>query len=303
MQVPRSIRLKYATPQTRTRPSARSVRAPFGCAVSLAPLPCFAMRSNAAAAVGSLRAWPRVWHVLHAWRRAWHALHARRRAWHALHTWRRGFLRAAAVLALACFALSPRAWDADTMLRAAQAEGPQALAGARALQGLLAGLSGQDDSAKLSAVNQFFNRRIVFGTDMDVWGQVDYWASPLEMLGKGRGDCEDYVIGKYFSLLAAGVPVTTLRLVYVRAQIGGPGGALEAHMVLAYYPSPGADPLILDSLIGDIRPSSRRPDLEPVFSFNSEGLWQGTGGQSAGNPVVRLSRWRDVLAKAHAEGF
>ena len=199
--------------------------------------------------------------------------------------------------------LAPRAWDADTMLRAAQAQGPQALAGARALQAVLAGLNGQDEAARLAAINQFFNRRVVFTSDIEVWGQVDYWASPLEMLGKGRGDCEDYVIGKYFSLVVAGVPVSRLRLVYVRATIGGPGGETLAHMVLAYYATPGAEPLILDNLIGEIRPASRRPDLEPVFSFNGEGLWQGIGAQSAGDPVARLSRWREVLAKARAEGF
>ena len=204
---------------------------------------------------------------------------------------------------LALSMLAPRAWDADTMLRAAQAQGPQALAGARALQATLAGLNGRDDATKLAAVNQFFNRRIVFASDQEVWGQVDYWASPLEMLAKGRGDCEDFVIGKYFSLLVAGVPVQHLRLVYVRATIGGAGGETVAHMVLAYYATPGAEPLILDNLIGEIRPASRRPDLEPVFSFNGEGLWQGVGSQSAGDPVARLSRWREVLAKVGAEGF
>ena len=211
---------------------------------------------------------------------------------------------AALVLVLLGFAmLAPRAWDADTMLRAAQAQGPQALAGARALQAVLGSVVGQDENAKLVAINQFFNRRIVFVSDMEVWGQLDYWASPLEMLGKGRGDCEDYVIGKYFSLLAAGVPVAKLRLVYVRATIGGPGGEVLAHMVLAYYASAGAEPLILDNLIGEMRPASRRPDLEPVFSFNGEGLWQGVGAQAAGDPVARLSRWREVLVKARAEGF
>ncbi|MEP7100200.1 MAG: transglutaminase-like cysteine peptidase [Burkholderiales bacterium] len=209
-----------------------------------------------------------------------------------------------ALLALLAFGmLAPRAWDADTMLRAAQLQGPQALAGAKALQGVLGSLAGQDESAKLVAINQFFNRRIVFVSDMEVWGQLDYWASPLEMLGKGRGDCEDYVIGKYFSLLVAGVPVAKMRLVYVRATIGGPGGEVVAHMVLAYYATPGAEPLILDNLIGEMRPASRRPDLEPVFSFNGEGLWQGVGAQTAGDPQARLSRWREVMAKARAEGF
>ncbi|MBL3278677.1 hypothetical protein ELP91_28930, partial [Klebsiella pneumoniae] len=80
----------------------------------------------------------------------------------------------------------------------------------------------------------------------DVWGQVDYWGSPLETLTKGQGDCEDYAIGKYFALMAAGVPSARMRLVYVRAQNGG---VIQAHMVLAYYPTPDAEPLILDNLI------------------------------------------------------
>lgn len=206
-----------------------------------------------------------------------------------------------ALVVLTTFA--PRAWDADAMLRAAQAQGPQALAGAKALQSLLSGLTGQDEGAKLIALNQFFNRRIVFTPDNEAWGQADYWASPLEVLAKGRGDCEDYVIAKYFGLLAAGVPTAKLRLVYVRATVGGPGGEVFAHMVLAHYATPGAEPLILDNLIGEMRPASRRPDLEPVFSFNGEGLWQGVGVQPAGDPVTRLSRWREVLAKARAEGF
>ena len=206
-------------------------------------------------------------------------------------------------LLLAFAALAPRAWDAETMQRAAVAQGPLASSGVRMLQPLLAAAVGQDDLQRLTTLNEFFNRRIVFTSDSEVWGQNDYWASPLETLGKGRGDCEDYVIAKYFSLMAAGIASAKLRLVYVRATIGGPGGAVQAHMVLAYYAAPGAEPLILDNLIGEIRPASRRPDLEPVFSFNSDGLWQGVGAQSAGDPVARLSRWREVLAKARTEGF
>ena len=206
-------------------------------------------------------------------------------------------------LLLAFAALAPRAWDAETMQRAAVVQGPLASSGVRTLQPLLAAAVGQDDPQRLATLNEFFNRRIVFTPDSEVWGQTDHWASPLELLGKGRGDCEDYVIAKYFSLMAAGIPPAKLRLVYVRATIGGPGGAVQAHMVLAYYAAPGAEPLILDNLIGEIRPASRRPDLEPVFSFNSDGLWQGVGAQSAGDPVARLSRWREVLAKARTEGF
>jgi predicted transglutaminase-like cysteine proteinase len=219
----------------------------------------------------------------------------------------RARLRALA-MALLCGVLlcghgSLRAWDAERMLGAAQRVGPHALAGARALQAVLGTARAQDEAAQLQAVNQFFNRRIAFKDDTEVWGQADYWASPLESLEKGAGDCEDYAIAKYFSLLALGVPTAKLRLVYVRAQLGGVGGPTQAHMVLAYYAEPAAEPLILDNLISELRPASRRPDLEPVFSFNGEGLWQGTGATSAGNPVARLARWPAVLAKARAEGF
>ena len=157
--------------------------------------------------------------------------------------------------------------------------------------------------ARLATINGFFNRRILFRDDIEAWGQIDYWASPLEAMQKGEGDCEDYAISKYFSLLAAGTPLERLRMVYVRAQLGAPGGPTQAHMVLAYYASPDAEPLILDNLVNDVRPASRRPDLTPVFSFNSEGLWEGVGGRRAGEPVSRLSRWREVLIKAREQGF
>jgi predicted transglutaminase-like cysteine proteinase len=207
---------------------------------------------------------------------------------------------------LAGTSFAASAWDGAAMLRAAQANGTQAVAGAHALQAVLLTVAAQDDAARLMAINQFFNSRIVFTSDIQVWGVEDYWASPLEMLGKGRGDCEDYVIGKYFGLIAAGTPPARLRLVYVRATLGHPGraaGAVLPHMVLAYSDARGDDPLILDNLIDDIRPASQRPDLAPVFSFNREGLWQGVAGRRVGDPLARLSRWREVLAKAHAEGF
>lgn len=212
----------------------------------------------------------------------------------------------AVVAMLAAVAVLPggQAWDRDRMAQAAERLGPLAVQGVQALHATLERGAQLDERARLDLVNQFFNRRILSGLDADLWGQNDYWASPLETLSKGAGDCEDYAIGKYFILMAAGVPGARLRLVYVRAQIGGPGGIVQAHMVLAYYAAPDAEPLILDNLITEVRPASRRPDLAPIFSFNAEGLWQGVGGGAPGGDAgARLSRWRDVLAKARAEGF
>lgn len=194
----------------------------------------------------------------------------------------------------------PWSWDRDRMLAAAQRAGGQAPAGVAALQATIASVQGRPEAARLQAINQLFNERIVFAEDIDTTGQVDHWSSPIETLARGAGDCEDYAIAKYFSLIVAGVPSARLRMVYVKADLGG---SVRAHMVLAYYPRPEAEPLILDNLDPVIKPASARRDLSPVFSFNAEGLWQGTGAQAAGDPVARLSRWRDVLAKARAEGF
>ncbi len=140
--------------------------------------------------------------------------------------------------------------------------------------------------------------------DIDNWGVEDYWASPLESLGKGAGDCEDYAIGKYFTLTTLGMPHAKLRMVYVRASIAGAPNGYVAHMVLAYYPTPEAEPLVLDNLQPGIHLASERPDLLPVFSFNAEGLWQGVGSiRASGDPLVRLSKWRETLMRARQDGF
>lgn len=197
----------------------------------------------------------------------------------------------------------PRAYDSQQLIAAAPAYGPRAVAAAPAVQQLIAQGSRATDDSRVRATNQFYNDAIAFVDDAEVWGVTDYWASPLEALGKGMGDCEDYSLAKYFSLVAMGMPVSKLRLVYVRALLDGPRSPGQPHMVLAYYESPGAEPLILDNLVPDVRPASRRPDLVPVFSFNTEGMWQGVNGQSTGDASSRLSKWRDVLARARAQGF
>lgn len=158
---------------------------------------------------------------------------------------------------------------------------------------------------KMNRVNDFFNRRVQFREDADIWAKADYWATPLETLGRGEGDCEDFAIAKYVTLKSLGVPVEKLRMTYVRAQIGGSSSVSQAHMVLSYYPSAVEEPLILDNLIDDIRPASRRADLYPVFSFNSAGLWVGSGPteKASGSSTARLSRWRDLIARMQSEGF
>jgi len=156
------------------------------------------------------------------------------------------------------------------------------------------------DVDKLNKVNTFFNRRILYDSDQTIWQQEDYWSTPLETIGRATGDCEDFAISKYMTLLMLGVNNQNLRLIYVRAKAGG---ATVAHMVLGFYPQPTEEPMILDNMITSVRKSSQRPDLAPVFSFNSEGLWSGAATTSTADPTARLSRWRDVLERMHQDGL
>lgn len=153
---------------------------------------------------------------------------------------------------------------------------------------------------QVQRVNEFFNARIAFADDAAIWRVEDYWATPLESLGRARGDCEDFAIAKYVSLVALGVPDAQLRLIYVTARL--PGVSAEVpHMVLGYYPEVDAEPLILDNLVGTVEWASTRKDLKPVFSFNGAGLW-AAGQRAPGDPTQRLSRWRNVLLRIQQEG-
>ena len=193
-------------------------------------------------------------------------------------------------------------WDFSLISRRAQAlygplgEGQQRI---NDWQYLLASQKQIGESEQLNVVNRFFNKQVRYVEDIDLWHEVDYWETPIEALWKGAGDCEDYAIAKYFSLRHLGVASEKLRITYVKALTQN-----RAHMVLTYYSSPEAEPLVLDSLIDAIKPASQRKDLLPVYSFNAEGLWlPGAKGNKKVGDTKRLSRWQDVLKKMKAEGF
>lgn len=209
-----------------------------------------------------------------------------------------GSVVAAATLGMLVALAEP---DLDRLQELAQARyGSHVASQIAEWRGELAQSRWQADAVKLSRINHFFNQRIRWVEDAELWQQEDYWATLLETMAKGAGDCEDFVIAKYVSLLIAGVQESKLRLTYVRLQ-QQPDAAAIAHMILAYYPEPGAEPLILDNVDNDIRPASRRPDLTPVYSFNARQLWFRGPTASTADPTARISRWRDVLARLQAE--
>lgn len=187
---------------------------------------------------------------------------------------------------------------------ARQKYGEEAYNNITELHQLITDMQAASDIEKIHKINNFFNNKIIFADDISLWGESDYWASPLETIGRQAGDCEDYSIAKYIFLKAANVPNEKLRLTYVRAEVNlGTRKSVVAHMVLSYYETPLSEPLILDSLRPHIFPASQRKDLSPIFSFNDKGIWVGGSVNPKGQSQAHLSKWRDVLLRMQLDGI
>lgn len=147
---------------------------------------------------------------------------------------------------------------------------------------------------KLEAVNTFFNL-LEYRKDSAHWGVDDYWATPLEFVVSGAGDCEDFAVAKYFSLLDLGVPDDKMLIMYVKFS-GNDTFYAQAHMVLLYYETKDAVPLVLDNINKEILPADKRTDLTPIYGFNGTGLWQakelGKGNQIG--QATDLKRWVEL---------
>lgn len=154
--------------------------------------------------------------------------------------------------------------------------------------------STETDWDRIHLANQFFNRQVTYSADADHWKKTDYWATPVETLGTGAGDCEDYALAKYFTLRAMGVTDEKLRLMYVRAL-----SVNEPHMVLVYFEEPEAMPYVLDNMEQDIKLAQYRTDLRPIYSFNASGLWlaKANGLGRRVKDSSGISNWTAVLEK------
>ncbi|MCX6052328.1 MAG: transglutaminase-like cysteine peptidase [Campylobacterales bacterium] len=129
-------------------------------------------------------------------------------------------------------------------------------------QQILDSVVGKSDLEKMEKVNTFYNE-VKYTSDMKVYGVSDYWATPWEFLAKDMGDCEDYVIAKYFALIYLGVDSKKLFFTYVRST-----QFKEAHMVLTYFATARAEPLIMDNNNRRVLPASKRLDLTQLKNLS-----------------------------------
>lgn len=150
------------------------------------------------------------------------------------------------------------------------------------------------DWSKINQVNHFFNKIITYEDDLRLWGKKDYWASPVETIGRGKGDCEDFAIAKYFTLTSLGVDPNKLRLMYVRQLTVN-----QPHMVLIYFEDLKKAPFVLDNFNPKVLPASKRRDLKPIYSFNAQGLWMAKA-KGLGRKVKNskgVSAWNNLVQR------
>lgn len=182
----------------------------------------------------------------------------------------------------------------EQLIKAKAKYGPLAEKRMRAWQQMVDENQGRPEKELLKVVNNFFNQ-VRFTSDILHWGKKDYWATPIEFLGTDAGDCEDFVIAKYFTLKALGVPEEKLYLTYVKAV-----RLKQAHMVLTYFETPRSIPLVLDNINHRILQATKRQDLVPIYSFNGDGLWlsrqRGKGKEVKGG-TDKLKQWNSLLKK------
>lgn len=144
---------------------------------------------------------------------------------------------------------------------------------ALAMVQMMNGVRDADEMEKLTQVNDYFNQT-PYASDKETWGVSDYWATRYEFIGKDKGDCEDYVIAKYFTLKELGVPTSKLFMTYAKSL-----KYKTSHMVLTYYATPRSIPLVMDNYNYKILPASQRDDLIPIYSFSGDELFNAKQAQ------------------------
>ena len=93
---------------------------------------------------------------------------------------------------------------------------------------------------ELDFINRSVNREIEPATDMEIYGQTEYWTIPVT-----KGDCEDYALLKRQRLMARGWPASSLLITVVRDEKG------EGHAVLTARTVQGD--FILDNKIDEVK--------------------------------------------------
>ena len=142
----------------------------------------------------------------------------------------------------------------------------------------------------------FYLNQLLPQYDDVIQKQEDYWASPKEFLIAGFGDCEDYVIIKYFTLIKLGFDRDKLFFTTVNEKyIGG------YHMVLSYFKDEGKSPLVLDNLSFRILSLKTRKDLQVDTFINDSGVYKIDKNNKLKKVYSSSEKFKELLRKISKE--
>ena len=117
---------------------------------------------------------------------------------------------------------------------------------------------------QLVQVNAFMNRW-TYQVDPAIWNKKDYWATPNQFMYR-TGDCEDYAISKFISLLHLGFSPDQMRVVVLQDL-----NLKIPHAILVVYLD--GQPLVLDNQIKQVVHASRIRHYKPIYSINQRNWW------------------------------
>lgn len=150
---------------------------------------------------------------------------------------------------------------------------------------------------QLNKVNLYLNQ-LLPQYDEVMQNQEDYWATPKEFLTAGYGDCEDYVIIKYFTLLKLGFEKERLFITTVNEKYTG-----SYHMVLSYFEDNNSSPLILDNLSFRVLKLKNRKDLEADLFLNQNGIYKLNEHSDLIKTAPSSAKFQNLLKKIKDENL
>ncbi len=160
-----------------------------------------------------------------------------------------------------------------------------ALSSAQSWDGFIARLGKESPSSQLQLTNHFFNQNLRYTEE-----RVDRWLLLDDFLAAGKGDCEDFAIGKYQTLLFKGFRAEEFSFIYAVQR-----GSGQAHIALQHNPSQS----LLDSITDELTPLEERNDLQPILAFTTNEFQLLNNKKKLTLPERNLlSQWQRIIYRA-----
>jgi len=147
---------------------------------------------------------------------------------------------------------------------------------------------------KIEAVNVSVNRLVRYTKDADAHGQLDYWATPTEILALGKGDCEDYAILKLAALRQAGIKAESMTLVVLRESRRN-----FYHAVLTVAVE--GKNYVLDNMRDAVLTDRQLPEYQALYSLGTERAF--VHGYKRGSEFAMQKRPTSLDAVQPGEGI